>query len=342
MKILNKWLASLLGVQLLVAGALLLGNQSNHSSFEPQPLLSFDVERIDKVVVHGDRKERVITQKNGQWILPASSTNASSQLPAAEAKLKSALEGLVDAQTRWPVSTTSSSRERFSVTDDKFERKLELFDGENKLATLYIGSSAGFKQSHVRLNDDDEVYALEVNAYDYPTGVDDWLDKSLFAVNNVHTIKAENYQLNKAEDEWQLDPQALKEKVEGDWQTNVEKAAQLSTALGNFKVRGLLEDTSQVADATWSTFTVEGDETRSLSFAHHENKHYVKEQGQPDVFTLSSYEFNRVAGVNTQDLIIASNDSSQTEEGAQSDQSSSSLTSEASVEQSGTTQTTDS
>ncbi|PQJ49936.1 hypothetical protein BTO12_19200 [Vibrio splendidus] len=65
---------------------------------------------------------------------------------------------------------------------------------------LYVGTSPGFKRSHIRQEEDDDVYALEFSAYKASTKDSDWLDKSLLALPSVKRIKGENFELIKEDD----------------------------------------------------------------------------------------------------------------------------------------------
>jgi len=90
--------------------------------------------------------------------------------PAAYSHLKR-LPGL---KTGWPVATTSGSHERFDVADGKFQRKLQFYRGDRLAGELLIGSTPGFKKSHVRKPGDTAVYAAEINQFDWPAKPAGW------------------------------------------------------------------------------------------------------------------------------------------------------------------------
>lgn len=300
MKKLNKWLASLLAVQLLVAGGLILGNQSQNGDFSAEPLLAVSEDSVDKIIVSTADASVTLIKKSDSWHI-----DAQQAYPAAQSKLSTVLNQISQLQTRWPVATSKSAHARFNVTDESFERKIQLFSGNKELPTLYIGTSPGFKQSHVRVEKHDEVYALNLNAYDFPAKPNDWLDRSLLAVNNVTRVKIESYVLRKENSDWLI---ASPDESET-WTANVQKASELSRAMENFKVSGIAEQAPNFEEPSASdnlvTLEVEGDAQRTLQFLKQENNYYVKEVGSKQVFTLSSYEFNRLAGIESSDLIIA-------------------------------------
>ena len=75
-----------------------------------------------------------------------------------------------------------------------------LYSKGGKVNELYVGTSPGFKRSHIRQEEDDDVYALEFSAYKASTKDSDWLDKSLLALPSVKRIKGEDFELIKEDD----------------------------------------------------------------------------------------------------------------------------------------------
>src|SRR5690606_32957336 len=104
-------------------------------------------------------------------------------LPANSSKVQSLLDTLAGLETTWPVAETASSRERFEVSDDRFQRKLQLYQGEQLLGEYYFGSSPGFRRTHARRAGEDAVYSLAFNSVDLPAQQSDWLDKTLLALD---------------------------------------------------------------------------------------------------------------------------------------------------------------
>ena len=51
------------------------------------------------------------------------------------------------------------------------------------LATLFAGSSPGFGKVHARLLGEEDVFSVKLSNYEIASGVDDWLDKRLLAVD---------------------------------------------------------------------------------------------------------------------------------------------------------------
>ena len=55
--------------------------------------------------------------------------------------------------------------------------------GGNILATLFAGTSPGFGKVHARLLGEEDVFSVKLSNYEIASGVDDWLDKRLLAVD---------------------------------------------------------------------------------------------------------------------------------------------------------------
>ncbi|MFA0040120.1 hypothetical protein AB4423_25970 [Vibrio chagasii] len=76
---------------------------------------------------------------------------------------------------------------------------IALYSKGGKVNELYVGTSPCFKRSHIRQEDDD-VYALELSAYEASAKDSGWLDKSLLALPSVKRIKGEDFELSKEDD----------------------------------------------------------------------------------------------------------------------------------------------
>lgn len=65
------------------------------------------------------------------------------------------------------------------------------------VAELYFGSSPAFRKVHTRLADASEVYALTPNSVDFPTRLNNWLDKSLGTAPDIKAITGSDFALGK-------------------------------------------------------------------------------------------------------------------------------------------------
>ncbi len=278
-------LAAFLGLQLVIAIAIfIVGNQSS-SNFISETLIRFDSAQIDKIVISEADTEISLLQDDKQWRL------ASNGLLIAQEKLTGLLDKLAGLKTTWPVASTPSSHERFEVAENQYRRKITLLSDGNTVAELYLGTSPGFKKSHVRMANADEVYALALNSYDLSIAENDWLDTSLLAVDLVMRITAEGYTLVKQSDQWQLQPSQEERQVLQD------KVAQLAKAIANFNVQSVIAEPPEFAPDKTMVIEVEASNGASYVFellADNE-QYYIRRTGIEAVFSLNKYEYDRLS-----------------------------------------------
>ena len=171
----NQVLLGTLALQLVIAGGIYAAHQAPTSNATQTPLLAEKTQDFDLIVITTQDKKHIQLDKAGkQWKL-----HDYYQLPVNPQKIASLLDKLETTRLGWPVATSSSSLKRFEVSDDRFQKKISFQLGDKVLETIYLGTSPGFRQLHVRPDDSDDVYAVKLNSYDFPTEAGQWLDKKL-------------------------------------------------------------------------------------------------------------------------------------------------------------------
>lgn len=283
-------LAGVFVLQLVIALAAYLWNGNSSGDFTSEPLISFEPAQLDKLIVSDGDNEVVLSKTGEQWQL------GSTGLPVAEDKLDRLLEKLEGLQTAWPVATTSASHDRFEVSDNKVRRKISLYQGDKALAELYVGTSPGFKKSHVRVDGQDEVYALEFNTYDAPATTKEWLDKSLLTVKSVTKIKGKGYTLSKEGEPWLIDP------VREGREINTDNVDKLVEAVGAFKILDVANSAPEFTEDKQTEIQVDNGSSYSIFLMEEDAKYYVKRTGFDQTFTLSKYEYERLAKPNLESL----------------------------------------
>lgn len=293
---LRNWLAGLLGLQLALAAGLFFSVSANRSGDIAGPLLDFDAAALDKVVI-GDGNERLtLVRQDKAWYLPALY-----DLPVNWEKLQDALAQLAQLKTGWPVATTTSAHTRFEVSEKKHQRRIQLFSGDKLAGEVFIGSSPGFRQAHVRTPIADETYALPVNTYDFPVKAGDWLNKKLLATDDITTIKGPDFVLSKQDGEWILASENEPGQPTRADHTAVDrgKADQLSRALNTLTVTGVAGQPPLFDSESITTYEVNSNNTGTDStryqFLSKDDEHYVKSDRYPQVFTLNKYDYDRIA-----------------------------------------------
>lgn len=287
-------LTGLLAAQVVLAGSLFFYNQSQRSGPAAAPLLDFATSEVDRIVVRDSNNSTTLQRSEGQWQLADLSG-----LPAAGSRIDTLLDNLARLKTQSPVASSASGRQRFEVTEDKFQRHLALYQGDELLGEYYFGTSPALRQTHTRRAEDDEVYALAFNSFDLPTDDNDWLQKDLLAIKDVTAIKGEDFELRYQENSWQLTPVATT--IETGLDTA--KVTAMASALQTLRVLRVAES---VPEGETHTLTVTGEGgSKDYLFTKADTQHFVRRSDMEQSFTISSTDYDRLAGATRASLLQA-------------------------------------
>ena len=278
-KMMNKTtLAFALAIQVALVAVLLAVRSGDVEA--PAPFLSFDAATVDSLSV-GNAEGRVALSKSGDaWLLPDGA-------PADSSKVEDVIGKLADAAPGWPVATTASAAERFEVVEDDHQRQLVLKAGDETVADIYLGTSPGYRKTHARRSDDDDVYAIIFSNYEAGIKASDWLDKSLLrAAGTVQSLRrAGGFALAKDDDGmWQAQSGA---------EIDQGKATTLAGRFTGLTVLDIVAEalpdepaatfvlTDDDGELTFKLFQMEGDEYAAISDrvpGAYEISSYVAEQ----------------------------------------------------------------
>ncbi|ABC31365.1 conserved hypothetical protein [Hahella chejuensis KCTC 2396] len=230
-----KW-TKLLSVALVAQAALIValhwpGSQPEYIHTD-QALLDLESKQPDAIHIYGEETAKVDLKKEQDGWVVASYYN----LPVANGKVDAMLAKLKELKAGWPVATSASGAKRFEVAEDTFQRKLELTQGDDTLATLYLGTSPGYRKVHARLNEQDAVFAVNYATHELPLTGKDWVDSKLTAVpeESISQVKINDIVLNKNGDKWDL------EGLQDGEITNEEAAHQILASLADMRFEDVL------------------------------------------------------------------------------------------------------
>ncbi len=205
------WLGGILVLQIALAVALHQGSE-RYQAFEPsEPLLVFDQGSLDGLRIEDGDGTLLIERREGRWVLPEQNA-----YPASAGKVRQLLERLAGLKKGWPVATTAGAATRFKVAKENFERRLVLLRDGKPVATLYVGSSPGFRKAYVRPEGDEAVYAVEFNTWEVTARPLDWADRRLLALkkDELQRVAFPGVTLVRQGDAWQ--PEDLAEDEQPD------------------------------------------------------------------------------------------------------------------------------
>ena len=288
------WLSGLLALQLLIAAALLWGS-SNERTANQGPLFSFEPDQIDGIKISDSDSTATLAKKDGHWLIPDLK-----QLPAPAMKVENILSKLKSFKPAWPVATTAASQTRFEVADDKFQRKIQFLQGKTVAAEWYLGTSPGFRKSHIRKAGDNGVYTITLSNVDLPVKNAEWLDKGLLGASGIKGIKGPDYALEKADNVWRFAKSDTAEGQEAP-ELNQDKAQQLASALTGLQVLGVagktLDDTARTLEVTTP------DTSWTYRFMKADGKYYVSRSDRDTVLTLGQFDYDKITQVDKAKLV---------------------------------------
>ena len=286
---LKVWLGVALAAQVVLAGGLLLADRRGADFSQQEPLLAVALDEISTLVITGDDGEVRLEKSGEQWVLPQLES-----LPANEAKLSETLSKLTAIKGGWPVATSGPARERFEVSDDKFQRKVEVFGESGSLATLYLGTSPAYRSVHTRLQGSDDVFRVKLATHDFPLASNDWLNRSLLRVDTVSAIRGDDFDFTLEGDNWVLaQPAVVDAEVP---EIDTDKVDELKSFFTGLSVQGLAQEPLDIEPAVELAIG-EGDTAWTYQFFEHDERHYVKRNDRELLFEMSSFDYDKVADI---------------------------------------------
>jgi len=252
------------------------------------PLAAADPAAVDRLLVVDEYdNETELLRAQDRWLLPALEN-----LPADGGRVAALLAALTAGGSGWPVADSAAARQRFQVASYHYQRRVQLYGGDRLLATVYFGTSPGFRKVHARNAAQDAIYAVPFNLVDAPGGSGGWLARDLLQLRAPTQIAADTYSLYREGDGWRagngLEPDPR------------EVEALLST-LRHLEVEGVADEDLQrdlaqaEADLVLQVRDLGGDVTLEL-FRRGEGR-FLYSSRYPLVFVVGARDFDRLAGI---------------------------------------------
>ncbi|MDU9048280.1 MAG: DUF4340 domain-containing protein [Candidatus Electrothrix sp. Rat3] len=270
--------AALLILQIGLTVAVHQQQATNLESTAPDSaFLSFAPDSISSILIKGsENKELVLQKSDNGWIMPgAFSASASTR------QVDDLLQKLTDARQGLAVATSKGAAQRFKTAEDDFERHVILKQGDSVVGDIYLGTSAGMRNSHVRKAGEDIVVSIPVGSHEVDVEADSWLDRTLADLNKdeLKAVALGDISLSRKEEDkkmvWLLDG-ATKEETES---TEVDSLLNKVTAIS---VQSVLDPATSAElftkdPAVQFTVTKQDDSTVTYAFAKKDDKEDNKE-----------------------------------------------------------------
>ncbi len=204
---LNQILAAALVVQIILVGAVFWWPRTAASSSGGPLLANYKAADVTGLTLTNGEGKRLALTKNGEsWVM-----SEAGDYPVDGAKVTPFLEKLEKVKSNRLVTKTEASHAQLKVAKDKYESLVELKLKDGTTHKLYLGSSAGAGATHVRTDDQPEVYLTgDINSFDANANASAWIDTLYFTVPQTATvgITLENpngkFEFIKEADKWTL------------------------------------------------------------------------------------------------------------------------------------------
>lgn len=287
-----RWLAGVLLAQILIATAVYLWQREQQQPFTPSLLLqALDQSTLNRVVITDHDRSVTLEKTQDNWRLPDYD-----DLKAAPNKLSNLMHTILSMKTHWPTATTPSSHQRFELTEANFQRKIEIYSHNDLVETLYIGSSAAFKKSHLRKATDNHVYSAKLNAYDLPTEQHAWMDKGLLKVDAIQRIHYDAFDVTYHDDKWTLETTPKSEAL-ASLTANQAVIETLQTTLANLQVGEWVTKPPSISTDYQVRFEVTTDRTLTYYLMQTQSQYFVKRSDTPQTFTLNQADYAKLLRV---------------------------------------------
>ena len=175
----SRMMAMVIGLQLLLILVFWVGLDGELD--QPGSLIELDGTQITTIEINDGENTVRLVRNSENW---ADGASVNDEFPADSVKIVDVLGKLLALESGWPVARTTAAHQRFEVGESNFQRRIDMSgSGGSVLATLFAGTSPGFGKVHARLLGEEDVFSVKLSNYEIASGVDDWLDKRLLAVD---------------------------------------------------------------------------------------------------------------------------------------------------------------
>lgn len=275
-------------IQCGIAAAVFWPRQNEAADAADHTLAPVATDTIDELRIGDEFDNEVVLVKSGEhWLLPNLEN-----LPADTDKVATLLQGIATRDVGWPIAHSPAARQRFQVAEYYYQRRLTLLSGGEKLGTVYLGTSPGFRKVHARNAGQDAIYSVALNTFDIPATSGAWLEPRLLQVRAPLRIDADLYNLYLENGVWHSATGGTPDENE---------VEALISALKSLQVDGVADEDIQrelseaEADLVLKVQSLSGDISLELISLH--GDHFIHSTEFPLFFKLSALDYDRLTGI---------------------------------------------
>jgi hypothetical protein len=196
--------AVLLLVQIVLAAVTMTGGNEKYSTFVPEaPFLAFDPRQVASLrISDGQGTQVTLKKQESGWVM-----SEFNDAPADTGRIDELLQRLATEKKGFAVATTPAAAPRFKVAPNEFSTRVVLADETATRADFYIGTSAGYRRSHARNSNEDDIVVIGIGGFELEPTRDQWLDKNVLKRdrNQLISLSFPDFTLVRGEQGWSLD-----------------------------------------------------------------------------------------------------------------------------------------
>jgi hypothetical protein len=187
----NLILTAVLAVQLVLGVIMVVASATTQAAPRGALLDSFAPDSVTQITIRDSEQHEVVLAKDsaGNWGIG----NADAY-PVESSRVTTLLSSLSGLDNSRLIAQDASSFNRLKVSDDSFERIIELKEGD-RTRKIYVGTASGVTSTHMRLADQNNVYLTRgLTTSAIPAEAVSWVAPTYFTVpqEDVVSVKVEN------------------------------------------------------------------------------------------------------------------------------------------------------
>jgi hypothetical protein len=275
-------------VQCVIVAVIIWPVETAQEGAAKQTLTPFSINEVDELHI-GDKfdNEAVLVKSGNQWLI-----RNLKNLPADTARVDALLRGLTAGEGGWPIAHSQSARQRFQVASHYYQRRLTLLSAGEKLGTLYLGTSPGFRNVHARNASQDAIYSITLSNFETPAVSGSWLDPRLLQIRAPLRVDADLYSLHFKNSLWLSGSGGTPNEGELEALISTLKAIQVEGVAAGDTQRDLA---AREADLVLEIQSLAGDMTLELSSL--KGEYFIHSSEYPLFFKLNAHDFDRLEGI---------------------------------------------